>query len=209
LCCRSFGVKIKILNAPTVGAPGLIIGNHMGFIDILAIGGNRPMLFVTSQEMRETPFLGLLTEMAGCIYVERRNRSASQNELHNIIQSLQQGFNVCLFPEATSHDGSLVLPFKRTLMSAAAHAQVPIYPYVFNFTSINGEKFHINNRVKVCWYGDIPFVKSLMAALSLKSVECEIKFLDPFYPTLDMERAFVADEMHRRISAEFKPYATN
>jgi len=209
LCCKSFGLSIHVKNAPPQGAPGLLIGNHMGFLDIIGIGSTRPVLFVTSQEMRETPFLGLLTEMGGCIYVERRNRSASRHELHNIIESLQNGLNVCLFPEAVSHDGSVVLPFKRTLMSAAGYAQVPIYPYVFNFKTINGKVFSDRNRDQVCWYGNTPFLKSLLAALSIRKIECEIKFLDPFYPTLDMERAFVADEMHKRISAEFRPYVTH
>ena len=207
LCCKSFGLSIQIKNAPPQGSPGLLIGNHMGFLDIIGIGSTRPVLFVTSQEMRETPFLGLLTEMGGCIYVERRNRSASRHELHNIIESLQSGLNVCLFPEAVSHDGSVVLPFKRTLISAAAYAQVPIYPYVFNFKTINGEAFSIKNRDQVCWYGDTHFLKSLLSALAIRKIECEINFLEPFYPTIEMERAFVADEMHKRISAEFKPFA--
>lgn len=205
LCCRHFGLNVTVTNAPPPGAPGLIVGNHLGFLDILAIGGSRPMLFVTSQEMRETPVLGLLTEMAGCLYVERRNRLGIQGELKNIIEALKAGLNVCLYPEATSHNGEKVLPFKRTLISAAAHAGVPIYPYVFNFRSIDGEPFNLKYRDHVCWYGDMPFFTSMVAAFSLKKVDVEIKFLEPYHTTVDMDRAVVADELHARIAAHFIP----
>jgi 1-acyl-sn-glycerol-3-phosphate acyltransferase len=205
LCCQFFGVHVHIVNEPPKGSPGLIVGNHMGFIDILASGSVRPMLYVTSKEMHETPVLGLLTEMGGCIYVERRSRLGIQNELKHIIQALKEGLNVCLYPEATSTNGEQVLPFKRTLMTAAAHAQVPIYPYVINFKSVEGQPFSLKNRDSVCWYGDISFVTSMIAAFSLKYVEVEIEFLQPVYPKVEDDRALLADQLHSMISNKFKP----
>ncbi len=205
LCCKTLGIRVFVINPPPQGAPGLIVGNHLGFIDILASGSLRPLLFVTSLEMRQTPVLGLLTEMAGCIYVERRSRMGIQQELQQIINSLKEGFNVCLYPEATSHNGEHVLPFKRTLMTAAAYAGVPILPYVFNFKSIEGEDFTLKNRDHVCWYGDIPFVVAMVKALSLKYVDVEIKFLEPVHTTLEMERAEVANKLHQMISEKFVP----
>lgn len=203
LCCRTFGIRVNVVNEPPKEAPGLIIGNHLGFIDILAAGSLRPLLFVTSLEMRETPVLGLLTEMGGCIYVERRNRMGIQEELKQIIESLKQGYNVCLYPEATSHNGDHVLPFKRTLLTAAAHAGVPIRPYVFNFKSVQGQSFSLENRDQVCWYGDIPFVTAILSAFSLRYVDVEIKFLEPLQPDLDMDRREIAHTLHDRISKEF------
>lgn len=205
LCCQFFGLRVRILNEPPKNSPGLIIGNHMGFIDILASGSVRPMLYVTSKEMHETPVLGLLTEMGGCIYVERRSRLGIQNELKHIIQALKEGLNVCLYPEATSTNGEQVLPFKRTLMTAAAHAQVPIYPYVINFTSIDGQPFTFKNRDSVCWYGDISFVTSMVAAFSLRFVEVEIEFLNPVYPKVEDDRALLADQLHSMVSKKFRP----
>lgn len=205
LCCRAFALRVSVMNPPPADAPGLIIGNHLGFIDIMASGSIRPMLYVTSLEMRNTPFLGLLTEMAGCIYVERRSRMGIQMELQQIIDSLKQGFKVCLYPEATSHNGEHVLPFKRTLLSSAGFAGVPIYPYVFNFKSIEGDDFNLRNRDSVCWYGDLPFITCMLRAFSLKYVDVEIKFLPPMKTTPEMERAYVADTLHTMIAKEFKP----
>lgn len=203
--CRAFRIRVKVINEPPKNAPGLVIGNHLGFIDIMAAGATRPLLFVTSIEMRNTPVLGLLTEMGGCIYVERRNRMGIQDELKQMIDSLKNGFNICLYPEATSHNGEHVLPFKRTLLSAAAHAGVPVLPYVFNFTSIEGKPFTLENRDKVCWYGDMPFMKALLGAFSLKYVDVEIKFLEPMVTSPDDDRATIAHTLHQKISQEFIP----
>ena len=203
--CRIFGIRVHVINEPPKDAPGLVIGNHLGFIDIMAAGATRPLLFVTSIEMRNTPVLGLLTEMGGCIYVERRNRMGIQDELKQMIDSLKSGFNICLYPEATSHNGEHVLPFKRTLLSAAAHAGVPVLPYVFNFRSIEGKPFSLENRDKVCWYGDMPFITALLGAFSLKYVDVEIKFLEPLVTTPEDDRASIAHTLHQLISKEFIP----
>lgn len=156
--------------------------------------------------MRETPVLGLITEMAGCIYVERRSRSNILKELGEMIDYLRKGFRVVLYPEATSTNGEGVFPFKRTLMTAAAHAGVPIIPYVFNFREINGEPgFQLKYRDSVCWYGDISFVQAIWNAFSLKSLVCEVEFLSPVYTKTDDDRAVVADAVREMIVAKFNP----
>jgi 1-acyl-sn-glycerol-3-phosphate acyltransferase len=157
--------------------------------DILVLAAKFPSLFITSVDMRETPGLGLLTEMGGCLYVERRNRSNIQNELLEIREALQQGFRVVLYPEGTSTNGERVLPFKKTLMTAAAGTGIPIQPMVVNYRRVNGEPMGHKWRDYVCWYGDQTFMPALLRVLSLKSVEVEIEFLP---------QILVRSEEHRR-----------
>lgn len=195
-----------VKNPPPEDQPGLVVGNHLGFIDILATASIRPNLFVTSREMRETPVLGLITELAGCIYVERRSRANIRGELGEMIDYLKKGFRIVLYPEATSTNGEQVLPFKRTLMTAAAHAEVPILPYVFNFREINGEPgFQLKYRDHVCWYGDISFFTAIWRSFGLKSLVCEVEFLSPVYTKTDDDRATVADAVREMIVAKFDP----
>jgi lyso-ornithine lipid O-acyltransferase len=205
LICKLYNIKAEVHNFPEGNEPGLIVGNHLGFIDILVMHSLTKALFVTSEEMRATPVLGLITEMAGCMYVERRTKSNIRGELNNIVTTLNDGFRVTLYPEATSHNGEEVLPFKRTLISAAAVAGKPIFPYCFNFKSINGEPFNLKYRDHVCWYGDIGFFPSFLRSISLKEVIVEVIFLEPYYPTKDQDRAEVADEVRRRIVEKFVP----
>lgn len=209
LICHLYNIKIEVHNFPQGNEAGLIVGNHMGFIDILVMHSLTKALFITSQEMRATPLLGPITEMAGCMYVERRNKSNIMGELRNIVNTLNDGFRVTLYPEATSHNGEEILPFKRTLISSAAMAGKPIFPYCFNFKSINGEPFTMKYRDHVCWYGDMGFFPSFVRSVSLKEVVTEVIFLDPYYPKPEDDRGEVADEVRRRIVEKFKPVGKN
>lgn len=205
LVCKLYNIKIEVQAPISFHENGLIVGNHMGFIDILVMHSLTKALFVTSHEMRETPLLGLITEMAGCLFVERRNKSNILGELKNIIDALTDGFDVTLYPEATSHNGEVILPFKRTLLTAAAAAGKPIIPYCFNFKSINGEPFSLKYRDHVCWYGDMGFFPSFIKAISLKEIVTEVIFLDPYYSKMEEERGAVADEIRKRIVEKFVP----
>ncbi len=203
--CRFFNIKIKVVNEIPKNQPGLIVGNHMGFIDVLVMNSLISSLFVTSNEIKETPFLGLLCEMGGCLFVERRSRMNISNELNEIVTYLKKGFNVILYPEATSHNGEEILPFKRTLLTAAAYAQVPIRPYCFNFTSINGDPFNLKYRDAVCWYGPISFAQSFISCASLKEVVVDVEFVEPVHTKPGDDRAKVADHVRELIVKKFRP----
>jgi len=205
LICQLYNIKIELHNFPQNKDPGLIVGNHLGFIDILVMHSITKALFITSEEMRKTPLLGIITEMAGCMYVDRKNRLNIRGELDSIVQTLNDGFRVTLYPEATSHNGEKVLPFKRTLISSAALAGKPIFPYCFNFKSINGGPFTLKYRDYVCWYGDITFFTSFLRACSLREVVADVTFLEPYYPKPEQDRAEVADEIRRQIVEKFVP----
>lgn len=205
LMLKGLNLDLQIKNMPIADQKFLMVSNHMGFVDILMLASCVPTVFVTSHEMKETPFLGLLTEMAGCIYVERRSRTKILDELGSIVKVLQQGFRVTLYPEATSTNGEKVLPFKKTLLMAAAQAGVPIQPVVVNFRQINGEEFSLKWRDHVCWYGDMSFVSAMWKTLTLKSVVAEVEFLEQVQVDPVEDRGLVAVKIHRMISEKFVP----
>lgn len=205
LVCRFFNIKINVINGPAEDKVGLIVGNHMGFIDILVMNSLMPSLFITSKEIKETPFLGLLCEMGGCLFVERRSRNTINDELSEIIKYLKKSFRVILFPEATSTNGEGIFPFKRTLLTAAPLAEVPVQPYCFNYLSINGEPFNLKYRNAVCWYGTITFVEGFFRFSSLKEIVVEVNFLDPVYSKPEDDRGKVADGIREMIVKKFKP----
>lgn len=193
LCCRfcmwMMNFKIRVINPPAMDRGSLVVGNHLGMFDILVLSSQFPSLFITSVDMRETPGLGLLTEMGGCLYVERRNRSNIHNELVEIREALKQGFRVVLYPEGTSTNGERVLPFKKTLMTAAAGTGIPIQPMVINYRKVNGEPVSHKWRDYVTWYGDQTFMPAFLRVISLKSVEVDIEFF---------QEVLVHSEEHRR-----------
>jgi 1-acyl-sn-glycerol-3-phosphate acyltransferase len=183
----------------------LLVSNHTGFVDIISIASTFPSLFITSLDMKGTPGLGVLTEMAGCLYVNRRNRSNIQQEILNIRDVLKEGFNVVLFPEAAAMSGEKIYPFKKTLLTAVAGTDIEILPAVVNFTKVNGEPMSHKWRDALFWYGDLSFLSVAWKCHSLRSVEVEIEFLEPLAcPTEDLRRE-VAAKAQGMIEARYIP----
>ncbi|MBC7457598.1 MAG: 1-acyl-sn-glycerol-3-phosphate acyltransferase [Bdellovibrionaceae bacterium] len=201
-----FRVTLLCKNPIRADESSLIIGNHLGFIDLLCLQRIQPCVFITSLEMKHTPVLGQISQLAGCAYVNRLNRSHIQDELQDIVKVLQEGFRIVLYAEAQSSNGEQVLPFKKTLMMAAGYANLPIRPYVFNFIKVNGRPVEFKDRDHLCWYGDQNFFPAIFRTMQLKSIECEIEFLDPFYIKSDDDRTEVSVTVHDRIAARFKPF---
>lgn len=204
-----FRVKVFCKNPILPDENSLIVGNHLGFIDLLCLQRIQPCVFITSLEMKHTPVLGQISQLAGCAYVNRLNRTNIQDELQDIVKVLNEGFRVVLYAEAQASNGEQVLPFKKTLIMSAGYAHLPIRPYVFNFTKVNGRPVEFKDRDHLCWYGDQNFFPAIFRTMQLKSIECEIEFLEPFYAKPDDDRTMVSVTVHDRIAAKFKPFVAS
>jgi 1-acyl-sn-glycerol-3-phosphate acyltransferase len=202
---KILNVKVKKTEIESLESSQFIVSNHMGVLDILIIAAQQPTLFITSVDMRETPGLGLITEMAGCLYVERRSRLNIHNEIQNIRNTLTEGHNITLYPEGMATSGDKVYPFKKSLLTAAAGTGVPIKPVVVNFKKVNDEDISSRWRDFVCWYGDQSFLPAMMRTFSTASIEAEIHYLEKVIMESDEDRRAVAETLHGRISEKFHP----
>lgn len=153
--------------------------------------------------MGRRPFLGQLTWLGGCLYVERRNPRNLHKELKTIKQYFEKGFMVCFFPEGTSSDGKTVLPFKKSLFQLALETSAPIQPIVLNYKTVDGEKFGDANRDFVCWYGDLPFVKHFINLVQLKKVTAQLQVLSPVSSAKFQDRKSLSDQSHRIILEQY------
>ena len=181
----------------------LLISNHLSYLDILCLSSVHPSVFVTSIDMQQTFFLGAMAEMGGSLFIERRNRKQIEHDIEKIAGILQEGFDVVLYPEGTSHNGECVHPFKKSLLSSAIKAGVDIMPISIKYKEIDGKPFSKENRDKVCWYGDMHFANHLAEALKLKSVKVEIEFMDPIKVTEESSRHDLADKCFHAISESY------
>lgn len=202
---KAMNIDLEVIHAPSNEKRFLIVSNHLGFFDIFAIASSAPSLFVTSVEMKETPFLGLLTEMAGCMYVERRNKSNIHNEIKEIEAALNSGFNVVIFPEGRSTNGEKVHPFKKSLLMACAGSEANILPAVINFLSINDEPMQAKFRDWVCWYDDMPFATAIINASQINHCRMQLAFLDEVVVNNDSNHRDVAAQAQNQIEAKYIP----
>lgn len=206
LLMRSFNVTVLTRNVPPEDENSLLVGNHIGFIDIVCLQSVVSSVFITSLEMKNTPVLGQITLLGGCTYVNRKSRLSIQNELQDLVQTLKQGFKVVLYAESVASNGEQVLPFKKTLMTAAGKAGVPIRPFVFNFVSVDGGPVKYKHRDSLCWYTDEGFHQIMWRTLQLEKVTIEIEFLPLVHVKEDEDRSQLATRVHGMVSARYNPF---
>lgn len=205
----AFNIKLICKNPIDKNETSLLVGNHMGFIDIICLQALQPSVFVTSLEMKHTPVLGQICDLGGCAYVDRKNRMKIQDELKGMVDVLKEGFKVVLYAESVASNGEQVLPFKKTLIMSAGHAGKPIRPFVFNYREVNNGKVEFKHRDAVCWYGDQTFGPAIWRSLQLDSVTCEIEFLPQVHITADSNRTEVANAVHKMVSEKFTPFISD
>jgi 1-acyl-sn-glycerol-3-phosphate acyltransferase len=206
ICCWNMSAKVTVKGDRDLkNHHYLLVSNHTGFADIACLCSVFPALFITSLDMKHTPALGTITDMAGCLYVNRKNRANIQNEINEIRKVLEQGFNVVLFPEAAAMSGEKIYPFKKTLLTAVAGTDIPILPAVVNFTKVNGQPMSHKWRDSVFWHGKLPFLGVAWRCHALKSIEVEITFLEAITCPTEDQRREVAALAQKMIESHYVP----
>lgn len=203
---RGLDVRVKTLNFPRIflsERPLFFIANHLSDIDMLALASAAPMAFITSVEVREQPLVGLLAELGGSVFVERRNKFSVKAEIDQITRLLMDGFDLALFAEGTTSNGECVLPFKNTLIQAAINAEAVLVPVCINYLAIDGGTPSPANRDKVFFYGDMGFVTHIGRLLRTQSIEMECRFLEAIPLTRHDDRKDIARRAHRAVSKNY------
>ena len=206
LILKAFNIELTINQIIPEDEVSLVVGNHLGFIDIVCLQSVCPSVFITSLEMKNTPGLGQITDLAGCAYVNRKNRMNIQEELKGITNVLGVGHRVVLYAESVASNGEQVLPFKKTLLMSAGFAKKPIRPFVFNYRQVNHGPVFFEHRDSVCWYGDQTFFPAIWRSLQLDSVTCEIEFLPLVYPTVETDRTELSKSLQQQVASKFYPF---
>ena len=182
----------------------LLICNHISYMDIPVIASKVPCLFVTSLDMKKTPFLGWITHLGGCLYVNRRSPKNVNKELQDIYYWIKQGFNVLLFPEATTSDGVNIKKFRSSLLQVEDDTSTPIMSYVLKYTQINNHKAsQEDKRGSIAWVEGVSFLPHLIQQFKLRSVTFELTELGQTSGRQFKDRKSLAEHLETEISEAF------
>jgi 1-acyl-sn-glycerol-3-phosphate acyltransferase len=150
---------------------GLLVANHLGYLDILVLSAIHPCVFVSKQEVRSWPLFGLMAKMSGTVFVDRARTSAAHTANVEMSQALAQGAVVVLFPEGTSSDGSKVLPFRPALFDAATKAGANVVSAHISYEVADGSA-----ASDICYWGEMSFLPHLLRLLSRHQIRAQVRF---------------------------------
>jgi lyso-ornithine lipid O-acyltransferase len=181
--------RLEINSAGTIPASGLLVCNHLSYMDILVLASLAPSMFVAKREVKSWPVMGLLAQLGGTLFIDRQRRT-HVGEINDDIQAaLDDGALVVVFPEGTSSDGKTVLPFKSSLLEPATQQNHPLTVARLHYTLANGK-----NDEAVAYWGDAVFFTHLLNLLSQDKVRATVRFA----PVADhsSDRKTLAQQLH-------------
>ena len=188
-------LKIQFCVEGTPPTNGLVVSNHLSYLDIPMLSAAMPCFFVAKMEIGGWPFFGRAARTGGTIFVDRSSLASANSVAEQMTERLKLSIPipVLLFPEGTSTDGSQVLRFHSRLIDPATSLRVPITPAAVRYVLEDGME-----ERELCWYGDETFVKHLWKVLGVDGFEAELKFGEPRVYT---DRRVAADETWAEITA--------
>lgn len=164
-----FGVKSLVVGG--IPSSGLLVCNHLSYLDVLVLGALAPATFVAKEDVKSWPVFGWLASRAGTIYVRRENRGDIGRVTQEMQTALDAGVLVVLFPEGTSSGGETVLPFKSSLLEPATRQTHPLWAGVIHYELDDGDAAE-----EVCYWKDMTFVPHLINLLGKRGVRAGVRF---------------------------------
>jgi lyso-ornithine lipid O-acyltransferase len=125
-------IKIHISGTPIDGN-FLFIGNHRSYADPIIAAVAVAFLPVAKAEVEKWPLIGWGAKITGVLYVKRESKQSRTDTRIAIREGLKAGDPVLIYPEGTTSNGALTLPFRASAFQVAAELNVPVVPITLHY----------------------------------------------------------------------------
>ena len=182
MCCRILGIRIEVFGRRSRTRPTLFIANHASYLDIAIYGALIQGSFVAKAEVENWPIFGLLAKLQNSVFVDRKVRT-SRLQANSILNRLEKGDSIILFPEGTSGDGNRVLPFKSALFAVAnitpKGQPLVLQPVSLTYSRLDGVPIGRHLRPLFAWYGDVDMFSHASRLIGLGRLTVTVSFHEP------------------------------
>jgi 1-acyl-sn-glycerol-3-phosphate acyltransferase len=187
---RSLGIRVEVEGA--VPARGLVVANHLSYLDIVILSAAMPCFFVAKTEIDAWPYFGRAARAGGTIFIDRSSRASAEQVADEIAERLALPVPILFFPEGTSTDG-MMLPFHPRLFEPAIRSGAPVTAASVQYVINDGTP-----ERELCWFGDDAFAPHLLKTLKTPGFHARLRFGPPrTYPN----RRVAAEETFAEIAA--------
>jgi 1-acyl-sn-glycerol-3-phosphate acyltransferase len=115
-------LKVNLVGSPPKEGNFLYISNHRSFADPVVLCRYIDAFVIAKAEVAKYPIINRGAELTGVLYVKRTDKSSRSETRKLMIDTIQSGRNILVYPEGTVGTNKRALPFNPgTFHSAAAH----------------------------------------------------------------------------------------
>ena len=197
-------VRISNMNFEVIGeapkAPFFLVCNHLSYVDIPALRYVVEGIFVAKGEIKDWFLAGRMVRDMGNIFINRQKNRDIPRAGQEIIEHLNDGEGVMVFPEGTSTKGEEVLPFNSSFLEFAARTDLPVSYCSISYKTPASE---IPASEAVCWWDETVFINHMLRLFSVKEYTAVITFGDA--PVANPNRKKLAQELHEKVTEKFIP----
>lgn len=126
------GNRIEFKGQAVPGA-ALYISNHRTFSDPIIQTLILDAFIIAKAEVGNIPVLSKGAEVTGIIYVKRESLKSRKETRNTLLQTLQNGHNVLVYPEGTVGVKAHTKPFKKGTFNTAATYNFPVVPIAIEY----------------------------------------------------------------------------
>jgi 1-acyl-sn-glycerol-3-phosphate acyltransferase len=195
---RRLSIEVAVEGAPP--PHGLIVSNHLSYLDILVFSSIVPCSFVSKHEIKGWPAIGWAARLAGTIFIDRSRRSATRSVQPEMEAAFANEGLLVLFPEATSSDGTTLLPFHSSLFQPMIDAGAPVTAACISYALEEGDP-----RFDVCYWGEMTLAPHALKLFRKNGVRARVRFGKHTRKFQDRKEA--ARELWEEINALAHPFA--
>ena len=184
---RLLGLRLQVggrLPDPEVLATGtsagrvgrIVVANHVSWLDIYAIDAVVPTRFIAKADILQWPVIGRLVTLVGTLYVERGRRHAVHAINRAVVERLEAGETIGVYPEGTTTDGTMLLPFHANLLQPAVDVHAQVLPVAIRYTAYG------RPTKAAAYIGEMTLVQSLLRVLATPGLAVEVHWLPQVVP---------------------------
>jgi lyso-ornithine lipid O-acyltransferase len=174
-----------------------LLCNHVSWIDIPAVAGATGAAFVGHDGLAQMPLLRWLCAMNDTVFVARHDRASVARQVEQVRTALNDTGALAIFPEGTTSDGTGLLPFKSSLLSALVPVPpgIAVQPVLLDYGP---------EAAAIAWVGEEHGLDNFLRILARsRPVTLAIHFLPPLSGTALADRKSIAAAAHGALLAQF------
>jgi 1-acyl-sn-glycerol-3-phosphate acyltransferase len=195
------GIRIATDLAPDQLAGGLLVCNHISFIDVFVINALLPSAFVSKDDVAGWPLIGWLSRRNGTVFIARGSRRAAHRTQVQMVELLRAGERLAIFPEGTSTVGVEVLPFHAALLQSAIDADAAVYALALSYRDREGR-----HSSAPAYTDEVDVLSCLRRILGSGGLTANLT-LAACYPAPHSDRRQLAHRSHQSIAASLRQAA--
>ncbi|HCI53929.1 MAG TPA: 1-acyl-sn-glycerol-3-phosphate acyltransferase [Gallionella sp.] len=186
-------IEITATDALHKLASGLIVCNHISWLDVFVLNSVLPTRFVAKTEVKSWPVIGWLCARSQTLFIKRGHARDAARLNRQIINLLQSGDSLVVFPEGTSTDGRHVAGFHASLLQPAIDAAANLYPLALRYQDAHG-----THSTAPAYIGETTFAASLWNILKCENLHAHLS-VTPTLCAADFDRRSLTATAHQQI----------